>query len=225
MQKRQNNKWITLLTGIVLVGLLHGCSKSYYAEEIEAWVVDADTKQPLEGVIVTANWQLEEGTLGGNIPKGQLMVMETVTDKNGRFYFPKWGPKKAPEGHLVNRDPQLLLFKAGYEYEGLENTFTQDYNKSARRVSEWHGKTIELRKFEGDLKEYAGHLGFLRTSLDSIIRDDCGWKRIPKMIIAIDKQSNIFRKQGLFSLSSIESLDVTYKNKCGSVKKYFEGMR
>ena len=150
------------------------------------------------------------------------MVMETVTDKNGRFYFPKWGPKKALQGHLVNRDPQLLLFKHNYEHEGLVNLFTQDYNKSARRVSEWNGKIIELKVFKGNLKEYARHLGFLTTSLGSIIRDDCGWKKIPEMIITIDRQSNIFRKEDLlYSLPSIDSLDITYKKKCGSVKQYF----
>lgn len=46
----------------------------YSAEPIEAWVVDAETKQPLDGVVVTANWQLKEGTFGGSVQVGQLMV-------------------------------------------------------------------------------------------------------------------------------------------------------
>ncbi|NIR44012.1 MAG: hypothetical protein GWN83_08465, partial [Gemmatimonadetes bacterium] len=51
---------------------------TYSAEEIEARVVDAGTKEPLEGVIVTANWQLVGGW-EGHTPKGQMKVMETVT--------------------------------------------------------------------------------------------------------------------------------------------------
>ena len=66
---------------------------TYSAEAIEAKVIDADTKKPLDGVVVTANWQLEEGTLGGNVQAGQLMVMEAVTGKDGKFAFPGWGPK------------------------------------------------------------------------------------------------------------------------------------
>src|SRR6266849_1854255 len=75
---------------------LQACATTYSAEPIEAWVVDADSGQPIEGVVVTANWELEIGTLGGNIPVGQIMVMETVTDQKGRFYFPAWGPKAVP---------------------------------------------------------------------------------------------------------------------------------
>ena len=129
-------------------------SKGYSAEPIEAWVIDAETKQPLEGVIVTANWQLEEGTFGGNVPVGQLMVMEAVTDNNGRFYFPAWGPIKPKKGHLVIRDPQLLIFKSGYKHVGLENEFSQNYNKGAMRRSDWNGKRIEMKKFTGTSKEW-----------------------------------------------------------------------
>src|SRR3990172_3705709 len=79
------------LTACALVSL------KYSAEPIEARVVDAETKQPLEGVIVTANWELVEGTLaGGPRVLGQMMVMEAVTDANGRFSFPALGPKINP---------------------------------------------------------------------------------------------------------------------------------
>lgn len=212
-----------LLMGLCLP--LSACAITYSAEPIEAWVVDAETKQPIEGVIVTANWQLEEGTLGGNVLAGQLMVMETVTDKNGKFAFLGWGPKLALSSHLVNRDPQLLLFKSGYEYRGLQNTFIVDYNKGSLRRSEWNGKTIEMRKFKGSLEEYAGHLGFLDTSLESILSEECGWKNIPRMIMAIDQQSRTFRGRGIYELPSIESLEVRYTNikvKCGSIAEFFQ---
>ncbi len=123
-----------------------GYPSQYAAEAIEAWVVDAETKKPLEGVIVTANWELEAGTVGGSIPVGQLMVMETVTDRNGRFYFPAWGSKPRGHGYLVDRDPQILMFKNGYESGGLQNTPSSKINKASLRRSEWHGKTIELQK-------------------------------------------------------------------------------
>ena len=37
---------------------LSACGETYSAEAIEAWVVDAETGQPIEGVVVAANWQL-----------------------------------------------------------------------------------------------------------------------------------------------------------------------
>lgn len=208
----------------LLIGLclpLSACAITYSAEPIEAWVVDAETKQPIEGVIVTANWQLEEGTLGGNVLAGQLMVMETVTDKNGKFAFPGWGPKLALSSHLVNRDPQLLLFKSGYEYRGLQNTFIVDYNKGSLRRSEWNGKRIEIKKFKGGLEEYAEHLSLFKTDISFIIDDNCSWKNIPRMLIAMTQQSKFFKQSGIFALYSVdEYLPVDEKN-CGSVKEFF----
>ena len=79
----------SLFRFIVLGGVifsLQACSNTYSAKAIEAWVVDAETKKPLEGVIVVAHWELNYGLEGGGAY--QLQVMEDVTDKKGRFYFP-----------------------------------------------------------------------------------------------------------------------------------------
>ena len=44
---------------VVLATSLQACGDLYYtAAPIEAWVVDADTGAPIEGAVVTANWQL-----------------------------------------------------------------------------------------------------------------------------------------------------------------------
>ena len=38
---------------------IEACADPYYTiAPIEAWVVDADTGAPIEGAVVTANWQL-----------------------------------------------------------------------------------------------------------------------------------------------------------------------
>src|SRR5437879_7785045 len=92
-----------LAQGLLFTALLPlsacGGMPVYRAAPIEAWVVDADTNEPLEGVIVTANWQLVSGTLaGGEVPKGQLMVMEAVTDKDGGFYVEDWQKANCPTG-------------------------------------------------------------------------------------------------------------------------------
>ena len=237
----------------LLILPLSGCaSLQYSAEPIEARVVDAETKQPLEGVIITANWQLEEGTFGGNVQAGQLSVMETTTDKEGKFRFPGWGPLKVAKGHLVNRDPQLLLFKSGYESLGLENKYSSDRELRLRSVrkSDWNGKTIVLRPFKmvlealrehykkdalyqelypehdpipGTLEEeYAKHLSFLHTSISSILDDgECNWKKIPRLIVAMDKQEKIFRSRNIYS--PLYSIDDLPNGKCGSARDFFRG--
>ena len=50
---------------------LQGCSRDYSATAIEAWIVDTETKQPLEGVVVVADWKLEFGLEGGQSAEGQ----------------------------------------------------------------------------------------------------------------------------------------------------------
>jgi hypothetical protein len=214
---------------------LQGCGMTYRAEPIEAWVIDAATAKPLEGVVVTANWELEIGTIGGNVPAGQIMIMEAVTDDKGRFYFPAWGPITAPtefphplksQPHLVNRDPQLLLFKPGYKWRGLENAPLVNYNRGSLRKSEWSGKTIKLQNFTGDLKSYAQSLDFANPQF---VLENCNWKKVPQLILALDKQQAAFRKIGIeSSIYSIDSLERRFSGvpeRCGSPAEFFQERR
>ena len=87
---------------------------SYSAAEIRGWVVDAETKQPLDGVYVVAQWILQTGVLEGRHVT-RLHIMETQTDAKGEYYFPAWGPKPRPfMSELDMLDPQVLFFKPSY---------------------------------------------------------------------------------------------------------------
>lgn len=141
-----------LILALLILPLTGCASLQYSAAPIEAWVVDAETKQPLEGVIITANWPYADSTFAGRgSDLGQLMVMETVTDKEGRFHFPGWGPRKPERGYMRDNDPQLLLFKSGYEYLRLTNDYSSGKSLEGLHPvwrSEWNGRTVELRPFE-----------------------------------------------------------------------------
>lgn len=224
---------------LTCMAALPACATSltYSAEPIEAKVIDAETKWPIEGVVVTANWQLEQGTMGGNIQVGQLMVMETVTDKDGRFSFPAWGPKTAWQSFLVNDDPQLLLFKSGYEYRRLFNRYTSDRELRTRslRRSDWNGKTIELTPFKGTMVEWAEHVSNLGRNMDFMLdfgrgekaRKDCNWKKTPRMLAVLHKMSLYFDAQGV-KLKGwrggehvLRIQDIPRDLNCGSVDEFF----
>ncbi len=196
--------WKLFLVLPLLAISLSGCAITYSAEPIAARIVDAETKEPIGDVVVTANWQLEEGTMGGNVPVGQLMVMEAVTDKEGKFAFPGWGPKLAISNHLVNRDPQLLLFKNGYEYRGLVNTFVTNYNKGSLRRSEWNGKTIEMKKFKGaDMQTHYKNLLNFSKEVDSFATwhiDPCQWTNLPIAINKMLQERKQLEAQGAHSV-------------------------
>jgi hypothetical protein len=220
-----------LFIGLLLLGSapLQACAfvppPMYSAEAIEAWVVDEQTGHPLDGVVVVAHWALRGGVFSKNTI-GQLMILETVTDAKGRFAFPAWGPKLRPvTGFLHNRDPAILLFKTGYHPRGLENDATEQVNTSAVRRSEWNGKTIKFKKFEGSLAEYARRLIFFDTDLGFIQHGrNCEWKEIPRLLMALDQQEKSFRDQKVaYSLLSIDYLPD--QDKCGSAREYFRSYR
>lgn len=223
---RHHARTLFLLLGFLTVQPACSGSPLYYsAEAIEARVIDAVTKKPLEGVVVTANWQLIEGTIGGSRPIGQLKVMEAVTDKNGRFTFPAWGPVEVSKGHLVSEDPQLLLFKSGYHYQRLSNKYTSDRELRLRpiRRSDWTGKTIELQSFKGSKEKYAKHLGSLNNDLYPLLGSEaCDWKQIPQMLLALTQQSRAFRKLGIEALYDVDVYLPVSERKCGSPKAFFE---
>src|SRR5207249_9092134 len=95
----------------------------YQAEPLAATVVNADSGEPLEGVIVVAHWEVQSPYNGAAV--AEVMVMETMTDTQGKFAFPAWGPTRpdisltplanAPwTGRLMYNAPALLLFKSDY---------------------------------------------------------------------------------------------------------------
>lgn len=211
---------------IVMLFPLQSCALYYSAAPIEASVVDAESGKPLEGVIVTANWQLKGGLEGGN-EVGQMIVMETVTDKNGRFYFPAWGPKRnISDGHIKSDGPRLLFFKSNYRYVVLFNKISVTDRPGPFLKSDWDGKMIKLEKFKGGAGEYAKHLEFLSSNLYSLLGSEaCDWKQVPRMLLALSEQSRDFRKQGIEALYDVYLYLPISEKKCGSAKAFFEGYR
>lgn len=213
---------------------LAGCASmvlGFSARPITATVVDAETKEPLKDVIVVAHWQLVEGTLvDSSIPAGELMVMEAVTDADGMFHFPGWGPKYVFMGRMLNTDPQLILFKPGYLYRTVTNEWTYYRDYKAFRSSDWDGKTIELNKATGYSQEYGEHLFRLKSNLDSVMRfsygdhddDKCFWQKTPRIWVSMHKLSRNLENQGVKVFgNAIFRVDyIPIRKNCGDPVKF-----
>lgn len=205
---------------------LQGCAKEYSAKAIEAWVVDADSGQPLKGVAVVAHWELNYGLEGG--ASYQLNIMETVTDKNGRFTFPAWGPTEIPkelpsETRMKNNDPEIMFFKSGYRTLEIRNERPiglMSGHGSSVRTSDWNGKSVQLRKLENSPREYA----FLLPNLYFVeFGKDCEWKYLPRMIVAISKEQKRLRELNIrFPKIDLEINSLPRQGQCGSAKEFFE---
>lgn len=198
----------------------------YSAEPIEARVIDADTNHPLEGVIVVAHWSLRADGIypGGSPYAGELMVMETVTDKEGRFALPGWGPTTVWGKFLESNVPELILFKSGYHYKRLFNQNRTDFEQSVRR-SEWNGRTVKLSRAKNNIiqdgpfvtSEYAKQLTFVNSAVGWAYREECELKKIPRMALALHRQKQEFKARKLEnSLPSLDFIfDAAYPDPCG----------
>ena len=90
----------------------------YSKPEFRGRVIDAETKQPIQGTVVVVLYEKGEfgGPGGGNtLP---MDAKETLTDKNGDFYFPSY---KTLIGPLSREDDvSFIIFKPGYmSVEGM----------------------------------------------------------------------------------------------------------
>ncbi len=112
--KEHKMKKIMLATILNLLGILifSGCSSAVRVDgPYEGRVMDADTGQPIEGVVVLGVWYTEMATPAGATHKF-YDARETVTDKNGEFYIQGMGTQIL--SNVIPMD--VTIFKTGYEY-------------------------------------------------------------------------------------------------------------
>ena len=196
---------------------------AYSAHPIRGWVVDASTGQPLDGVIIVAQWILYGTGAGGYIPQGRLQILETVTAADGSYAFPGWGPKPNPTMpielarpfvccFLEHRDPQLSFFKPGYRTLTVQNKGPS--SDSPVRTSDWDGKTIQLELFKDSRDKRARDLNVLQGDLGWW---DLDWRTCPRMVLAIEEE----RLRSGFSpsqVSSIRSLGTSIEEVRGALR-------
>src|SRR6266481_8596714 len=213
--------------------LLADCAGSpvYFMAPINVSVVDADTNQPIEGANIVAYWQLRNRY--GPRDEGQLEIRETVTDEMGRFHFDGFTKVNPTIYALQNEDPGILIFKAGYNYYTFTNQYPDAGTRTpgAHRKSELDGHVVKLHKLE----PYQMHNGILvfygsfNVDVGGVIygqppRRDCGWKKMPRLIVAMDREAKRIRAMspknyaGLITIDEIEG----HRSSCGSAKAFFE---
>lgn len=233
---------LRLLTFLISIFALQACSNTYSAKAIEAWVVDEETKKPLEGVIVVAHWELRYGLEGGGAY--QLHILETVTDKNGRFNFPAWGPKRIPEhlpreARLKNNDPGLGMYYPNYNAVILANERSMklmgDHGDS-ERTSDWNGKTIEMKRsgsgvrlseniFIDGKKENVAFIKSLQSVLHFVRNTrTCDWIHVPRMIVALTNERERLQRSGNRDLSDAwEMRNFERETQCGVAAEILKG--
>lgn len=239
-----------LLVAIIALANARVCNARmlplYWSESTTAKVVVDGVGDPVPGVIVVAAWMFA-GLEGA--PGPVVEITETVTDEQGEFYIPGWGPRVAwpPWETFEDLDPQLLLFKPGYKLRVLKNRDPQmseprmqeivraNKHKEAGgwgdpeyvRRSYWNGKAISMTREQiawGDLDEVYGALGFAFHGYP------CGWKRVPRLLAAmLDTAAKVEFRDSLGSSADGHALMVkmlvgpSKPEECGSIEAFLRG--
>lgn len=161
----------------ILFLLLAGCCYPVrYDGPYKGRVIDADTGQPIEGVVVLGVWYKVAVTPAGGV-SSYYDAAETVTDKNGNFEIRGLGLMI-----LTNVDVMdVLIFKAGYQYMGSGpwDSFKED--KILRKRIKWDDERaiIPLRKLTVEERKKQGSPDFpseaprdrIRKILEEINKD------------------------------------------------------
>lgn len=178
--------------------LLSGCGRFYSADAITATLVDAETKAPLPGVHVVAEWAIRGRMNYGNVV-GYMNVMETVTDKDGRFHFPARGPRfNFHFGAIFQEAPGLILFKAGYRYAAVANNGSVLVSAPYNLTSDWNGQTISLQPLVSNASYDEGYIP-LRTDLEFLRREGY-WGDIRQFLCALSRERTALNRRNISSL-------------------------
>jgi hypothetical protein len=206
------------------------------ADPIDSRVVDVETGAPIEGAVVLAYWELHPGSLSGDArPCGAANVEDTVTDKDGNFHLPGWGPTMAAcRGEMRQGNPHLTVFKPGYYFidvpTGIPDT------KSVLSTGPWRDGPLPLKVIHDDdpRKQAVSEirdLDSLETSMTDFIERmpaQCNWKKMPNMLRALVLQRQAIKKIGYGLLGMTDMLianDKWYQQQapqCGSPKVFIE---
>ena len=224
---RMINRFHRVVAVLASISLLQGCGVAYSAKPITGRVVDSATKQPLAGVNVVAHWVVQGfGLEGGN--GTDMVLMEAVTDGDGRYFFSGWGPKAVPMNadlgaRLTFMAPELIFFKPDYWSMSVSNESTgpQPGTGPLTRTSDWDGKTVELKKFEGTPSQYST---ITRSALSSVSLAGCDWKKIPRIIVVLDRESIRLEKSGIYTSTPLIELirGSSEGQHCGSIDEFFK---
>lgn len=242
--KPSHSRTFTLILALfICMGAGSGCAFGKIplsAAPIDSQVVDASTGKPIEGAVVVAYWQLKPGSFTGDgLPCGAANVEEAVTDSEGRFHLPGWGPiMPACNGSMNEGDPEMYVFKTGYHFGRFDNGVST--TNVVRTGSIWANRQMKLKEFQtidyrdiGPLTYYSNFSG-INIDLSIFITNmpsQCNWLKIPNMLRVLETERQRFSKALGYPVGGITAQLVDQDQwfrkvapKCGSTSAFIEGL-
>ncbi len=98
---------------LILFLILTCNTESFAAGPWKGTVMDIETKEPLEGAIIVAEWRRAWRTPAGSVSY-TYEVKEVVTNKDGVFELPSYTPINLLPLLSYMKGPEFIIFKPGY---------------------------------------------------------------------------------------------------------------
>lgn len=120
-----------------------GCAHYYSGGPWTGKVIDSETKQPIEGAVVAAEWYETFAAIPEKSDRFRG-AKEVVTDSEGIFKIDKQSYFSIlPESEI--QGPFIIIFKAGYGFFPESHIYPKDWDK---HYFEKPGAVVELPKFK-----------------------------------------------------------------------------
>ena len=162
-------------------------------------IVDAETKQPLEGVVVFALWNERYGSIGGYAGGGYCDSEEVVTGADGRFTIRRL--KRSFNPFSIIQGPDFTIYKPGYgrwHFQGDGEWLTlrgDELNRSVNAVWQRFNSEAAVVIELTPLKTRDARMNFLRAfSLPSM---DTPANRFSKLLEAVNQEHGALGLQPL----------------------------
>ncbi len=168
----------------------------YSKPEFRGRIIDAETKQPIEGVVVVVVYK-DHTIVGGPGGGGTSVIKakETLTDKKGEFYFSSYTTLMGPNSKVDYVD--FIIFKPGYMagYAPTLNSVLDEKFFSTDVIGK-EGVVHDDTILNG--KTWKGVLGVVELkktkpneSMSSAMPDDCSEKDLPLLYKSIEEDDII----------------------------------
>lgn len=171
----------------------------WFSPAIRARVVTPGGR-PITGAIVAANWHITDWMRHS---VRQLEISEVVTDNDGWFSIPQWGPQFIWYGKLLESEPTVRVFHPGFVPLVMNNTESGMARDAADSIIKFRMQDQELvlRPFYGSIVEYERELAAINHSLDLIVipasgNKVCLKKDMPRLLSALQSIKDTLQQEG-----------------------------
>jgi hypothetical protein len=101
---------------IVIVCFVVPCFAGWlisHKPEYKGKIIDAETKEPIEGVVIVAMYTVHPIVSGPGGGSSRIIhIKETLTDEKGEFVIPPYTTLMSP--NAFDLDPDFIIYKPGY---------------------------------------------------------------------------------------------------------------